>query len=92
MLLLAAATTAREVVILIVIGLFVGLLGRLIHPGHDSISLLTTTLIGVASVLVVGLALHGPIGLFGYAVAVAVAVLLVWLVSSHSRRRVRHRH
>jgi uncharacterized membrane protein YeaQ/YmgE (transglycosylase-associated protein family) len=92
MLFLSAAVTAREVVILIVIGLFVGLLGRLIHPGHDSISLLTTVVIGVASVLAVGLALHGPIGIFGYAIAVAVAVLLVWLVSSHSRRRVRHHH
>jgi uncharacterized membrane protein YeaQ/YmgE (transglycosylase-associated protein family) len=92
MLFLSAAVTASEVVILIVIGLFVGLLGRLLHPGHDSIGLLTTTVIGVVSVLAVGLALHGPIGIFGYVIAVAVAALLVWLVTSHGRRRVRQRH
>ena len=90
MLFLSAAVTATEVVILIVIGLFVGLLGRLFHPGHDSIGLLTTTVIGVVSVLAVGLALQGPIGVVGYVIAVAVAALLVWLVTSHGRRRVRH--
>lgn len=94
--LIGAAITASEVVILIVIGLFVGLLGRLIHPGRDSIGLLTTTVIGVVSVLVVGLVLHGPMGIFGYVIAVIVAALLVWLVSGHGarrgRRRAHHQH
>ena len=62
MLFLSAAATVGEIVALIVVGLIVGALGRLIHPGHDPIGLLATTLIGIASVLVVGLLLRGPLG------------------------------
>jgi|PersoiStandDraft_1058852.scaffolds.fasta_scaffold00051_39 uncharacterized membrane protein YeaQ/YmgE (transglycosylase-associated protein family) len=87
MLFLSATTTFGEIIALIVAGLIVGVLGRLIHRGHDPIGLLVTTVIGIASVLVVGLLLHGPIGFLGYVIAVAVAVLLVALVSRSRRRR-----
>ena len=87
MLFLSATVTVGEIVALVVVGLIVGALGRLIHPGHDPIGLLGTLVIGVASVLVVGLLLRGPIGFLGYVIAVAVAVLLVALVSRSRRRR-----
>jgi uncharacterized membrane protein YeaQ/YmgE (transglycosylase-associated protein family) len=92
MLFLSAAATVGEIVALIVVGLIVGALGRLIHPGHDPIGLLATTLIGIASVLVVGLLLRGPLGYLGYAIAIAVAVLLVALISGSRRSRTRRRH
>jgi len=41
----------------IVIGLVVGLLGRVILPGRQNISLLVTTLIGMAAAFVAGLIL-----------------------------------
>jgi uncharacterized membrane protein YeaQ/YmgE (transglycosylase-associated protein family) len=89
MLFLAATATVGEIIALIVVGLIVGALGRLIHPGHDPIGLFGTLVIGVASVLVVGLLLHKPLGFLGYVIAVAVALLLVALVSRSRRRRFR---
>lgn len=62
---LAATATFREIIALIIVGLVVGVLGRLIYRGHDPIGLLATIVIGVASVLVAGLLLHGPIGFLG---------------------------
>ncbi len=41
----------------IVTGLIIGLLGRLILPGRQNISLLVTTLIGIAASFVAGLVL-----------------------------------
>jgi uncharacterized membrane protein YeaQ/YmgE (transglycosylase-associated protein family) len=41
----------------IITGLFIGLLGRLIVPGHQKISLLMTTLIGIVASLVAGVVL-----------------------------------
>ena len=92
MLFLSAAATVGEIVALIVVGLIVGALGRLINPGHDPLGLLATTLIGIASVLVVGLLLRGPLGYLGYAIAIAVAVLLVALISGSRRSRTRRRY
>ncbi|MGD0273238.1 MAG: hypothetical protein ABSB96_05890 [Gaiellaceae bacterium] len=89
MLFLSATATVGAIIALIVVGLIVGALGRLIHPGHDPIGLLGTLVIGVASVLVVGLLLRGPLGYLGYAIAVAVAVLLVALISGSRRHRYR---
>jgi uncharacterized membrane protein YeaQ/YmgE (transglycosylase-associated protein family) len=59
---------------LILIGLVVGLLGRLVHPGRDKMSLLGTTAIGVASVLIAGLLVGG---FLGFIVAIVVGVVLV---------------
>jgi uncharacterized membrane protein YeaQ/YmgE (transglycosylase-associated protein family) len=44
---------------LVLIGLLVGALGRLFHPGRDKMGLLMTMVIGVASVLIAGLLIHG---------------------------------
>jgi len=43
----------------VVVGLIVGLLGRLILPGRQNISLLATTAIGVVAALLAGVVLGG---------------------------------
>jgi uncharacterized membrane protein YeaQ/YmgE (transglycosylase-associated protein family) len=63
---------------LLVLGLIVGALGRLFHPGRDKMGLLMTMVIGVASVLIAGMLIHG---FLGFIVAVLVGVLLVALWS-----------
>ncbi|MGA9761072.1 MAG: hypothetical protein WBQ14_01435 [Gaiellaceae bacterium] len=86
---LSTAATIGQIIALIVIGLIVGALGRLVHPGPDPISLLTTAAIGVASLLIAGLLLPRAIGFLGYVVAILIAVGLVALVSNRRRRRLR---
>jgi uncharacterized membrane protein YeaQ/YmgE (transglycosylase-associated protein family) len=63
---------------LIIVGLLVGALGRLFHPGRDKMGLLMTMVIGVASVLIAGMLIHG---FLGFIVAVVVGVILVALWS-----------
>ncbi len=66
-----------EIIGLIVLGLIVGALGRLLHPGSDPMGLVMTLVIGVASVLIVGWLIGG--GVIGFIVAVVVGVVLVAL-------------
>jgi uncharacterized membrane protein YeaQ/YmgE (transglycosylase-associated protein family) len=63
---------------LIIVGLIVGALGRLFHPGKDPMGLLMTLAIGVASVLIAGLLIGG---FLGFVVAVIIGVVLVGLWS-----------
>jgi uncharacterized membrane protein YeaQ/YmgE (transglycosylase-associated protein family) len=63
---------------LVVVGLIVGALGRLFHPGRDKMGLLMTMVIGVASVLIAGLLIGG---FLGFIIAVLIGVLLVALWS-----------
>ena len=63
---------------LILIGLLVGALGRLLHPGRDKMGLLMTMLIGVGAVLIAGMLIHG---FLGFIVAIVIGVLLVALWS-----------
>ena len=60
-----------EIIGLIIVGLVIGALGRLIHPGPDPIGLLMTIVIGIASALLVGW--------LGFLLAVVVAAILVAL-------------
>jgi uncharacterized membrane protein YeaQ/YmgE (transglycosylase-associated protein family) len=69
---------------LILIGLIVGALGRLFHPGQDRMGLLMTLTIGVASVLIAGLLVHG---FLGFVVAIVLGVLLIGLWSRLVERR-----
>ena len=69
---------------LILVGLVVGLLGRLFHPGRDKMSLLATIAIGVASVLIAGLIVGG---FLGFIVAIVVGVVLVAAWSHFEARR-----
>ena len=62
---------------LILVGLVVGALGRLFHPGRDPMGFLMTIGIGVASVLIAGLLIGGWLG-FVLAVAIGVALVALW--------------
>ena len=65
-------------VALIIVGLIVGLLGRLFHPGRDPIGLLLTVVIGVASLVIAGLIFASAV--LEFVVGIIVAVILVALV------------
>jgi uncharacterized membrane protein YeaQ/YmgE (transglycosylase-associated protein family) len=62
---------------LIIVGLIVGALGRLFHPGSDKMGLLMTMLIGVASVLIAGMLIGGFLG-FIVAVLIGVGLVALW--------------
>jgi uncharacterized membrane protein YeaQ/YmgE (transglycosylase-associated protein family) len=70
---------------LILIGLLVGALGRLFHPGRDKMGLLMTMLIGVASVLIAGMLIGGLLG-FVIAVIIGVLVVAAWSRLVEARR------
>ncbi len=67
-----------EIIVLIILGLVVGALGRLVNPGRDPMGLLLTMAIGVAAVLLVYNFVVD--GLLGFIVAVVVAAILVTVV------------
>jgi uncharacterized membrane protein YeaQ/YmgE (transglycosylase-associated protein family) len=75
---------------LILIGLVVGALGRLFHPGHDSMGFLMTIVLGVGSVLIAGLLVGGFLG-FVVAVVVGVVLVALWSRFVEPRRRSRVR-
>ena len=66
-----------EIIGLIIVGLIVGALGRLFHPGSDPMGMLMTIAIGIASALLVGWLVGG--GVLGFILAIIVAVILVAL-------------
>ncbi len=66
-----------ELILLIVIGAIVGALGRLFHPGTDSMGILITIVIGIASMLIAGLIFDGILQ-FIVGVIVAVALVALW--------------
>jgi uncharacterized membrane protein YeaQ/YmgE (transglycosylase-associated protein family) len=75
-----------EIIGLIIVGLVVGALGRLFHPGSDPMGLLMTIVIGIGSALLVGWLVGG--GILGFILAVIVAVVLVaiWSRTVEPRR------
>jgi uncharacterized membrane protein YeaQ/YmgE (transglycosylase-associated protein family) len=70
---------------LLVLGLIVGALGRLFHPGRDKMGLLMTMVIGVASVLIAGMLIHGFLG-FIIAVVIGVVLVALWARFVEPRR------
>ncbi len=70
---------------LVLIGLVVGALGRLFHPGRDKMGLLMTMVIGVASVLIAGMLIHGFLG-FVIAVVIGVVLVALWSRLVEARR------
>jgi uncharacterized membrane protein YeaQ/YmgE (transglycosylase-associated protein family) len=68
-----------EIIVLIIIGLVVGALGRLLNPGPDPLGWIVTIAIGVGAVLAVGL-LFDDMGFWAYVLAVIVAAVLVTVV------------
>jgi len=71
---------------LILVGLLIGALGRLIHPGRDAIPIWLTILIGVAAAIVAGLLIHGVLG---FILAVVIAAVLVALLGGGYRAAAR---
>ena len=67
-----------EIIGLIIVGLIVGALGRLFHPGVDSMGILMTMAIGIASALLVGWLVGG--GILGFILAPVGLLLLALLV------------
>jgi uncharacterized membrane protein YeaQ/YmgE (transglycosylase-associated protein family) len=65
---------------LIIVGLIVGALGRLFHPGRDAMPIWLTIVIGIGASLLAGL-------LIGGILAVVIAVVLVALVGGMYGRR-----
>jgi uncharacterized membrane protein YeaQ/YmgE (transglycosylase-associated protein family) len=73
-----------HIIALIVLGLVVGALGRLFHPGRDRMGLVMTIVIGVASVVIAGMLIGG---LLGFILAVIIGVALVALWSRYTAER-----
>ena len=74
---------------LILVGLIVGALARLAVPGRNPIGLLGTILVGIAGALGAGLLMEYVVdsdsGGVAFLLAIAVAALLVWLISRPRR-------
>jgi uncharacterized membrane protein YeaQ/YmgE (transglycosylase-associated protein family) len=70
---------------LIIVGLIVGALGRLFHPGKDKMGLLMTMVIGVASLLIAGMLIGGFLG-FIIAIVIGVALVALWSRFVEARR------
>ena len=69
---------------LIVVGLIIGALGRLVHPGRDPMPIWLTIVIGIAAALIAGLLIGGIIG---FILAVVIAAVLVAVVGGMYRGR-----
>ena len=67
---------------LILVGLIVGALGRLVHPGRDPMPILVTIAIGIAAALIAGLIISGVVG---FILAVIIAAVLVAVVGGRYR-------
>jgi uncharacterized membrane protein YeaQ/YmgE (transglycosylase-associated protein family) len=71
---------------LALVGLVVGGLGRLLHPGIDAIPIWLTMVIGLVASLIAGLVFQD---LIGFVLAIVIAALLVGLVGRAYERRAR---
>lgn len=69
---------------LILVGLIIGALGRLVHPGRDPMPIWLTIVIGIAAALIAGLIIGG---LLGFILAVVIAAVLVAVVGGMYRGR-----
>jgi uncharacterized membrane protein YeaQ/YmgE (transglycosylase-associated protein family) len=68
----------------ILVGAFVGVLGRLLHPGRDPMGWLLTIGIGIISLAIAAAISDGWVA---FAIGVVIAVILVILVGRFSRGR-----
>ena len=75
-----------RIVGLIIVGLIIGALGRLVHPGKDPIPIWLTILIGVAAAIIAGLLISG---ILGFILAVIIAAVLVALLGGGYRAATR---
>jgi uncharacterized membrane protein YeaQ/YmgE (transglycosylase-associated protein family) len=78
----------------IIAGTIIGILGRLLLPGRQNISMLMTILVGIAAALLggvladwLGVGDTAGIDWIRHIIQVALAILGVWLVARFSSRR-----
>jgi uncharacterized membrane protein YeaQ/YmgE (transglycosylase-associated protein family) len=71
---------------LLLVGLVVGAIGRLLHPGIDSMPIWLTIVIGLVASLISGLVFQD---LFGFVLAIVIAAVLVGVVGHTYGRRAR---
>jgi uncharacterized membrane protein YeaQ/YmgE (transglycosylase-associated protein family) len=79
-----ADTGIGRIIALIIVGLIVGALARLFHPGRDAMGLGLTFVIGVAAVILAGILIGGVLG---FILAVVIGVGLVALVGRFTGAR-----
>jgi uncharacterized membrane protein YeaQ/YmgE (transglycosylase-associated protein family) len=70
------------IILLVIMGLIVGALGRLAIPGPDPMGIGETILVGIGGSLIGGLVGRYVLGTYGWGfpLAVAGATLIVWLI------------
>jgi len=63
---------------LIIVGLIVGALGRLLHPGRDPMGWLLTLALGVISLIIAGLIFSSGVLQFIVGIVIAAVLLAIW--------------
>jgi uncharacterized membrane protein YeaQ/YmgE (transglycosylase-associated protein family) len=63
---------------LIIVGLIVGALGRLLHPGRDPMGWLLTLALGVISLVIAGLIFSSGVLQFIVGIVIAAVLLAIW--------------
>ena len=63
---------------LIIVGLIVGALGRLLHPGRDPMGWILTLVLGVVSLIVAGLIFSSGVLQFVVGIIIAAVLLAIW--------------
>jgi uncharacterized membrane protein YeaQ/YmgE (transglycosylase-associated protein family) len=63
---------------LIIVGLIVGALGRLLHPGRDPMGWILTLVLGVVSLIVAGLIFSNGVLQFVVGIIIAAVLLAIW--------------
>jgi uncharacterized membrane protein YeaQ/YmgE (transglycosylase-associated protein family) len=63
---------------LIIVGLIVGALGRMLHPGRDPMGWLLTLALGVISLIIAGLIFSNGVLQFIIGIVIAAVLLAIW--------------
>lgn len=63
---------------LIIVGLIVGALGRLLHPGKDPLGWILTLVLGVVSLIIAGLIVSNGVLEFIVGIVIAAVLLAIW--------------
>jgi uncharacterized membrane protein YeaQ/YmgE (transglycosylase-associated protein family) len=63
---------------LIIVGLIVGALGRMLHPGRDPMGWLLTLALGVISLIIAGLIFNNGVLQFVIGIVIAAVLLGLW--------------
>jgi uncharacterized membrane protein YeaQ/YmgE (transglycosylase-associated protein family) len=63
---------------LIIVGLIVGALGRLLHPGRDPLGWILTIVLGIVSLVIAGLIFSSGVLQFVVGIIIAAVLLAIW--------------